>query len=424
MNHGGNEKTSTVIEDVIARKIFDSRGRETIEIDVLTMEGFGRASAPAGASTGKAEAVPYPEGRVDQAIRKVQEDIAPELIGMKAEEQETIDLLLHEIDGTEDFRNVGGNTACAISIATAEAAASSYGIPLFQHLAGSLTTRLPYPLGNVLGGGKHTRGKATDIQEFLVLPLKAENFFDAAKTNVKVHQRVCSLLQEKDPSFTGGRGDEGAWAPNIKDQEALEVVAKACGEVSEELGLECRVGLDVAASSLWKPEEKAYAYDSEGIKRDPGEQLEFMRRIVEDYDLAYVEDPFHEEDFEAFTELTKRVKNCLICGDDLFVTNKERLEKGVKACAGNAIIIKVNQVGTITDAWETVGLAKSAQYVPVGSHRSGETASAYLAHLAVAFHCPIIKSGVVGGERVAKISELLRIEETLGSRAKMSTLPF
>jgi len=390
---------------------------------VLTVEGFGRASAPAGASRGKAEAVPYPEGGVDQAIRKVEEDIAPELVGMKAEEQETIDLLLHEIDGTEDFRNVGGNTACAISIATAEAAASSYGIPLFQHLAGSLATSLPYPLGNVLGGGKHTRGKATDIQEFLVLPLKAENFFDAAKANVKVHQRVGVLL-EKDPSFTGGRGDEGAWAPNIKDQEALDVVAEACEEVSQELGLECRVGLDVAASSLWKPEEKAYVYESECIKRNPGEQLEFVRSVIEDYDLAYVEDPFHEEDFEAFTELTKKAKNCLICGDDLFVTNKERLEKGVKARAGNAIIIKVNQVGTITDAWETVGLAKSAQYVPVVSHRSGETASTYLAHLAVAFHCPIIKSGVVGGERVTKISELLRIEETLGSRAKMSTLPF
>jgi enolase len=178
----------------------------------------------------------------------------------------------------------------------------------------------------------------------------------------------------------------------------------------------------VAASSLWRNKEGVYVYSREGTKRDAGEQLDFMLRLIEDYNLVYVEDPFHEEDYEGFAELTKKVKSCLICGDDLFVTNRERLIRGIEVCAGNSIIIKVNQVGTLTDAWETTRAAKSARYVPVMSHRSGETADTHIAHLAVAFSCPVIKTGVLNGERVAKINELIRIEETLGDRAQMSIL--
>jgi enolase len=411
---------SSVIEDIMTRKIFNSRGEETLEIDIVTTAGFGRASAPAGASKGKAEVVPYPEGGVEEAIKKVEELIVPELIGMDAEEQEEIDVLLHEIDGTKDFRNVGGNTAFAISLATAEAAATSYGIPLFQHLAGYLANELPYPLGNVLGGGKHALGKAPDIQEYLVIPLKGPTFSDAAEANVLVHQKVGSFLRKEDKSFTGGRGDEGAWAPNMKSEEALEIVVKACEEVSRELGVKCRVGVDMAASTLWKQKQKCYVYTRDGTKRDSGEQLDFVLHLVEDYNLAYVEDPFHEEDYESFAELTKKVKKCLVCGDDLFVTNRERLIRGIKMCAANSIIIKTNQVGTLTDAWETTEVAKKARYIPVMSHRSGETNDAHIAHLAVAFSCPVIKTGVLHGERVVKINELIRIEETLGDRAKMS----
>ena len=413
---------SSTIEDVMARKLFNSRGQETIEIDIVTVDGFGRASAPAGASKGKAEVVSYPEGGVDEAIKKVEELIVPELIGMDAEEQEEIDALLHEIDETENFGNVGGNTVFAISLATAEAAATSYGTSLFQHLSGYLANELPYPLGNVLGGGKHALGKTTDIQEYLVIPFKARSFAEAAKANIMVHQKIGALLRKADQNFTGGRGDEGAWAPNIENEEALKIVVKACEEVSAERGIECRACLDVAASSFWNPKEGVYVYSMEGTKRDSGEQLEFMLRLIEDYNLAYVEDPFHEDDFESFAELTKKVKNCLICGDDLFVTNPERLSQGIKLCAGNSLIVKTNQVGTLTDAWETTRLAKKAGYVPVMSHRSGETTDTHIAHLAVAFSCPIIKTGVLHGERVAKINELIRIEETLGNRAQMSIL--
>jgi len=413
---------STLIKKVKARKVFNIRGEETIEVDITTGNGFGRASAPAGASRGREEAIPYPEGGVDAAIKKVEKVIAPKLVGVDVQRQGEIDLLLHKIDGTENFANIGGNTSYAVSLAISEAAASSLGVPLFRHLAGRLTSELPHPLGNVLGGGKHARANAPDIQEFLVLPIRVDSFSKAAKTNVLVHHKVGASLVKKDPTFTGGRTDEGAWAPNLKSEDALEIVVKACEEASEETGVQCRVGLDLAASSFWNPEEKCYVYARDNINRDPGEQLDFVLGMIKKYDLAYVEDPFHEEDFQSFAELTKKVKNCLVCGDDLFVTNKKRLAKGIKMGAANATIIKGNQVGTLTDAWEATLVAQKADYVTVMSHRSGETTEAHIAHLAVAFRCPIIKAGVVEGARVAIINELIRIEEMIGERAKMATL--
>jgi enolase len=413
---------STVIEDITARKTFNSRGEETLEVDITTVAGFGRASAPAGASKGKAEVVSYPQGEVDQAIEEVADLIAPELIGRNADEQEEIDILLHEIDGTADFSNIGGNTAYAVSLATAEAAATSYGMPLFEYLAGYLADELPHPLGNVLGGGKHAHGKSPDIQEFLVIPIEANSFYDAAKANTLVHKKVGSLLRDADKSFTGGRGDEGAWAPNVKSEEGLGIMVEACDAVSKELGVKCRVGLDIAASSLWRAEEKCYVYARDGVKRDSKEQLDFVLRLVKDYNLAYVEDPLHEEDFEGFVELTKKVRKCLVCGDDLFVTDIERLNRGIRNGAANSIIIKANQIGTLTDAWKTTQTAQKARYTTIMSHRSGETTDTHIAHLAIAFRCPIIKTGIIGGTRVSKINELIRIEEMLGERAKMTTL--
>ena len=413
---------STVIEDIIARKVFDSRGDETIEVDVVTTSSFGRASAPAGKSRGKAEVVSYPQGGVDQAIKKVEEVIAPELIGLNVDFQEEIDKTLHEIDGTRNFKILGGNTAFSISLASVEAAANSYGLLLFHYLGGYIAHELPYPLGNVISGGKHGKGKIPDIQEFLVLPYGAESFLEAADANAKIHRRIGDMLKKKDRLFGGGRSDEGAWIANIGNLDALEVLAEACEEVGNELGFECGLGVDVAASSMWNAKKKTYVYQREGKKRDSGEQLEFIRKLVKKYHLVYVEDPFHEEDYRSSAELTKKVKNCLICGDDLFVTNTERLSRGIKLHAANAIIIKVNQVGTLTDAWETIELAKGAECAPVMSHRSGSTCDWHIAHLAVAFRCPVIKTGVVEGARIAKLNELIRIEEFLGDRAKMAEL--
>ncbi len=413
---------STVIEDVIARKVFNSRGEETIEVDVITTSGFGRASAPAGESRGRAEVVYYPQGGVDEAIRKVEELISPELVGFNADFQEEIDKTLHKIDNTRNFRIIGGNTAFAVSLANAEAAANSYGLPLFQYLGGYAAHELPYPLGNIISGGKHTSGKSPDVQEFLAIPYGADSFLEAATANVQIHSKVKEVLRKKDKLFSSGRSDEGAWVANITDLEAFEIMASTCEKVSNELGFKCGFGIDVAASSFWNAKKKKYVYERNEKELGPGEQLEFIQQLIEKYHLVYVEDPFHEEDYESFAELTKKVKNCLICGDDLFATNNERLTHGIRMRATNAIIIKVNQVGTLTDALDTIETAKRAGYVPVMSHRSGDTCDWHIAHLAVAFKCPIIKTGVVEGARVAKINELLRIEEFLGERAKMAEL--
>jgi len=411
---------SAVIEDIIARKVFNIRGEETIEVDVITNSGFGRASAPAGESRGKAEVIYYPQGGVDQALKKVEELITPEIVGLNADFQEEIDRILHEIDGSKDFRVIGGNTAFAISLASAEAAANSHSFLLFQHLGGHFAHKLPYPLGNTISGGKHTQGKSPDMQEFLVLPYGAESFLEAAVANAQIHRRIGIALKKKDKLFSGGKSDEGAWVANIRNFDAFEVLANVCEEVSSEMGFECSFGIDVAASSLWNEKEEAYIYQRERKKRDSGEQREFILELISKYHLVYVEDPLHEEDYEGFVELTKKVRNCLICGDDLFATNNERLSRGIKMRAANAVIIKVNQVGTLTDAWETIETAERNGYIPVISHRSGDTCDWHIAHLAVAFKCPIIKAGIVEGARVAKINELIRIEEFLGDRAKMA----
>jgi enolase len=414
---------SSIIEDLIARKIFNNRGEETIEVDVITSGGFGRAGAPAGKSRGKAEVVYYPSGGVDAAIKKVDELIAPELAGLNADFQEEIDNTLHEIDGTADFKNIGGNTAFAISLANVEAAANSHGLLLFQFLGGNAANTLPYPLGNCISGGAHARGgKTPSIQEYLALPHGAESFLEAQTANTQIHKRIGESLKKKSTTFTGGKSDEGAWIANIDTEDAFEVIARACEEVGNELDFECGFGIDVAASSFWKPKEEKYVYEMESKKRDTSEQLEFMLELIEKYRIAYVEDPFQEDDFESFAELTKKAKNCLICGDDLFTTNSERLNNGIKINAGNAIIIKVNQIGTLTDAVETIELAKGHGYAPVMSHRSGDTCDWHIAHLAVALKCPIIKTGVVEGARIAKLNELIRIEHFLGDRARMADL--
>jgi enolase len=414
---------SSIIEDLIARKIFNNRGEETIEVDVITSGGFGRAGAPAGKSRGKAEVVYYPQGGVDAAIKKVDDLIAPELAGLNADFQEEIDNTLHEIDGTADFKNIGGNTAFAISLANAEAAANSHGLLLFQFLGGNAATTIPFPLGNCISGGAHARGgKTPSIQEYLALPHGAESFLEAQTANTQIHKRIGESLKKKSSTFTGGKSDEGAWIANIGTEDAFEVIARACEEVGNELDFECGFGIDVAASSFWKPKEEKYVYEMEDKKRDTAEQLEFMLELIEKYRIAYVEDPFQEDDFESFAELTKKAKNCLVCGDDLFTTNSERLNNGIKINAGNAIIIKVNQIGTLTDAAETIELAHGHGYAPVVSHRSGDTCDWHIAHLAVALKCPIIKTGVVEGARIAKLNELIRIEHFLGDRARMADL--
>ena len=399
----------TKIEDVIVRGISDSRGNETIEADVRTKNGFGRAAAPSGASRGSFEAITLP---ISEAISKAKENVLPRLIGQDATGQRDIDALLHDIDGTDDFSNIGGNLAVAISMAVAKAAASSLGRPLYRHLG--LGQNLPYPLGNVIGGGAHALG-GTDIQEFLVLPTGARSMTDAVFANALIHKQVKMLLNKR--GITCGKGDEGAWAPKLSNEEALSIISEAIGDVADHLGFKIRVAIDVAATELW--DGSYYVYSN--VHRSREDQIQYIEELIDRYELYFVEDPLQEQDFEGFAKLTSDT-SCLICGDDLFVTNPKRLKKGIKMGAGNSLIVKTNQIGTLTDACETTRLAKRARYIPVMSHRSGETTATHITHLAVAFSCPVIKTGVLHGERVAKINELIRIEETLGNRAEMSKL--
>ncbi len=414
------------IRGIEGLKILDSRGNPTIEVSVKISTdkkmASGRAAAPSGASRGKNEVVAFPKGGVNKAITELNK-LAKELKNTKFTDQDSFDKKLRKLDGTENLENVGGNTIVALSMAIAKAVASISEKPLYEHYTTNSSNALPYPLGNVLGGGEHAGKSAPDIQEFLALPLGAESFTQAVFANAKVHKRVKKLVNKKDKYFTGGKSDEGAWAPNIGDKDALEIVAKACEEISEEVGFEIRPGLDVAASSLYDQNEEKYKYRREGTLRDTGEQIDIIIDYVNSYDLVYVEDPIQEEDFESFAEITKKVgKNCLICGDDLFVTNVKRIKRGMTIKAANAILIKPNQIGTLTDTKNAVDLSKENECTPVISHRSGETTDNTIAHLAVGLGCPIIKTGAVGGERIAKLNELIRIEKELGNKAKMGEI--
>lgn len=404
----------SIIEDVQVRKILDSRGNPTIEVDVVTWNSSGRAAAPSGASTGSREVVSYPKGGIDEVVSEMEDLIASELIGMDAEDLATIDEVLREVDGTDNLSAIGGNTTVAISMAVAKAAAASYNMPLYKYIGGNLVNELPFPLGNMMNGGAHAGINAPDIQEFLVVPTGADNVADAIFANASVHKKLKELIQTKDSNFTGGKGDEGGWIPNISNLAALEIQSQACEEVGDELGIEIRPALDMAASELWNADEQKYIYAQDGIKKDTGDQIDFVKDIIDTYNMFYVEDPFEEFDFEGFSQLSAKAGDkCLICGDDLFVTNKRLLAKGIEMNAANAIIIKPNQIGSLSETYATVKLAKENNIVPVVSHRSGETTDETIAHLAVGFSSPMIKTGAIGGERIAKLNELIRIEEEL-----------
>jgi enolase len=396
----------TIICEMQLRTILDSRGNPTVEADVYTEEGFGRAAAPSGASTGLYEAkVREPV----QAIEEAEKNLLPSLIGEDSRDQIRIDSLLREIDGTNDFSGIGANVAVAISLACAKAAASSLGLELFQYLGGAFTPFLPLPLGNVIGGGAHAEN-ATEIQEFLVVAEGASGPKEAIFANAAVHRAVRELLKKH--GKLSGKGDEGAWAPAISDALAFELVNEAAGSISDELDLSIRIGLDVAASQLWQEKDAIYRYRDK--TRTTEEQIAYICELVDSFDLVYVEDPLHEEDFPGFAELTSQVGDrCLVCGDDLFVTSTSRIVEGIAQGSANCVLIKPNQVGTLTDTFEAIDLAHTNGIDTVMSHRSGETTDMTIAHLATAFRCVYIKTGIVGGERTAKLNELIRIEEQI-----------
>jgi enolase len=396
----------TLITEVRLRRILDSRGNPTVEAEVRTESGgFGRGAAPSGASTGEYEAIERP---AEEAIAAARELAVPRLEGqVYAGDQRGVDNALRAADGTEDFSEIGANSAVAISMAAAKAAADVLGAPLYQHLGGAFRGRdFPTPLGNVIGGGEHAED-ATHIQEFLAAPVGAPSVADAVFANAEVHGEVHEVLSER--GIPAAKGDEGAWAPSIDDAEAFGIMEEAVETVSDRVGFEVAFGLDVAGAELYDADEGVYRYGE--VTRTPDEQVDYIADLVDEYGLVYVEDPLDEDDYEGFAELTDRVGDrTLVCGDDLFVTNTERLADGIDVGAANSILIKPNQIGTLTDAFDAIELAVRNGYDPVVSHRSGETEDTTIAHLAVATDAPFIKTGAVGGERTAKLNELIRIE--------------
>ncbi|MDO9522251.1 MAG: phosphopyruvate hydratase [Methanocorpusculum sp.] len=396
----------TEIAEIFLRTILDSRGNPTVEAEISTISGgFGRACAPSGASTGIYEAKVRP---CDEAVFEAREHLIPKLIELDSADQRGFDETLHEIDGTSDLSGIGANIAVALSLANAKAAASSLNMELYQYLGGAFVSQTPLPLGNVIGGGAHAVD-ATDIQEFLIIPTGASSAAEAVFTNALVHKRIKEILIARGKGC--GKGDEGAWAPHITDLEAFEIVNEATTKVFDETNIEVRMGLDVAASEMWDAASGRYVYKNAKLTTE--EQIAYIADLTEKYDLLYVEDPIQEEDFEGFARITEEVsgRDTLICGDDLFVTNVLRLEEGIRNDACNCVLIKPNQIGTLSDTFETISLARDYGYETVMSHRSGETTDNTIAHLATAFGCCFMKSGVVGGERIAKLNELIRIEE-------------
>lgn len=408
--------SDTRIKEILYRNVFDSRGVETLEIDLRTRGGgYARVAAPFGApgSRGEFEAPAYaPEGLAAMPAL-LDREIIPALVGLDANEQEKIDDLLVQIDGSANFERIGGNTSSVLSIAVARAAADTKKIPLYKHLQGDKVFTLPTPLGNVIGGGAHSLGPAPDMQEHMVLPIGCKSVRQAIEINLKVHKEAGRLLEKRDIGFAGGMDDEDAWAANLNDVQALEVIEEAKKRIEDETGISIRMGLDLAADRLWNSIKNVYRYEREGIERSASQQLEFVQSLMDRFDLVYVEDAFNSNDYDSFATLTSNApSNCIICADDIYASNSLRTLVGINKKSAHAMIIKPNQVGTITGARRTALLAQSHGIDIIISNRSGETPDVSIADLGVAWNAIAIKAGVRGGGRIIKLNELIRIEQT------------
>jgi enolase 1/2/3 len=399
------------ISSIRGRIVFNSRGSKTIEIDVVTDGKFtGRACAPSGASVGKFEAQSFPENRPEEALSMLNANIN-RFVGLQAENLQAIYDALKSIDRTDNYSKVGGSVAYALSIAAVDSAAKALDIPLFKLLKPGKPYEFPFPLGNILGGGAHAGPGTPDIQEILACPVGAKNIIDALEMNFKLHHETRKVIESIDKRFTYGKGDEGAWAPNVNNEQAIEIVEKAVRNCGYILGKDMAIGIDFASSSFWSEEEQLYDYARQGVKRDTGEQIEFANRLIQDYKLIYAEDPVYEDDFESMAVLNKRNPRTLVTGDDMLVTNAAKIREAVKYGACSGAILKVNQAGSLYEALDFAKECKKNNIKIITSHRSGESTDSHISHIAIATGSKMLKSGVLGGERIAKLNELVRLIE-------------
>ena len=417
----------SVIELVYAREVLDSRGNPTVEVEVALESGaVGRAIVPSGASTGAFEAVELRDGDkgryigkgVEKAVANVNEIIAPELEGMEAFDQPAVDALMIELDGTHNKGKLGANAILGVSMAVARAAAEELGLPLFQYIGGVNAKQLPVPMMNILNGGEHA-DNSVDVQEFMILPVGAKSFREGLRMGAEVFHSLKKVLSER--GLACGVGDEGGFAPNLgSNREALELIVEAIEKAGYKPGDDVKLGLDVAATEMYDKETKLYDLKHEGKKLTAEQMVDLYEEWVNNFPIVTIEDGLDEEDWDGWKVLTDRLgKKVQLVGDDLFVTNTERLERGIEAGVANSILIKVNQIGTITETLDAIEMAKRAGYTAVISHRSGETEDTTIADLAVAVNAGQIKTGAPSRtDRVAKYNQLLRIEEMVGEQAR------
>jgi len=418
----------TFIEDVVARQILDSRGNPTVEVDVTLSCGVvGRAAVPSGASTGIFEALELRDGDkskylgkgVLKAVENVNEIIAPELIGMDAACQQEIDKFMIELDGTENKSKLGANAILGVSLAVAKAASMAFEMPLYRYLGGVNAVTLPVPMMNIINGGAHADNNV-DFQEFMIAPVGASCFQEAIRMGAEVFHNLKAVLKAR--GMVTSVGDEGGFAPNLSsNEEALKVIVEAiekAGYTTEQV----KICLDVASSEFY--EDGVYNLAGEGKKLSRAEMVEFLANWVANYPIISIEDGMAEEDWEGWKMLTDKIGNkCQLVGDDLFVTNTKRLAKGIETKTANSILIKVNQIGSLTETLEAIAMAHDAHYTAISSHRSGETEDTFIADLAVATNCGQIKTGSASrSDRIAKYNQLIRIEQELGSAAKYKGL--
>ena len=417
----------SVIESVYAREVLDSRGNPTVEVEVVLESGAqGRAIVPSGASTGAFEAVELRDGDKSRylgkgtqtAVDNVNNIIAEQLEGMESTDQPGIDALLIELDGTHNKGKLGANAILGVSMAVARASADELGLPLYQYIGGVNAKQLPVPMMNILNGGEHA-DNSVDVQEFMILPVGAPSFKEGLRMGAEVFHSLKKVLSER--GLACGVGDEGGFAPNLgSNREALELIVEAISKAGYEPGKDVMLGLDVAATEMYDKETKLYDLKHEGKKLTAEEMVDLYEDWATNFPIITIEDGLDEEDWDGWKVLTDRLgKTIQLVGDDLFVTNTERLERGIEAGVANSILIKVNQIGTITETLDAIEMAKRAGYTAVISHRSGETEDTTIADLAVAVNAGQIKTGAPSRtDRVAKYNQLLRIEEMVGEQAR------
>jgi enolase len=415
----------TAIVDIVARQIFDSRGNPTVEVDVVLEDGsLGRAAVPSGASTGAHEAVELRDGDksrflgkgVTKAVDAVNGEILDAVGGMEAEDQSAIDEAMIELDGTPNKARLGANAILGVSLAVAKAAAEASGLPLYRYVGGTQARVLPVPMMNIINGGAHA-DNPIDFQEFMILPVGAPTVAEAVRMGAEVFHTLKGAL--KKAGHNTNVGDEGGFAPNLPSAEAaLDFIMQSIESAGYKAGGDMMIGLDCAATEFFK--NGAYDYEGEGKKRSPGEQAEYLAGLVSSYPIVTIEDGMAEDDWEGWKALTDLVgAKCQLVGDDLFVTNVTRLSEGIAKGVANSILVKVNQIGSLTETLAAVDMAHRAGYTAVMSHRSGETEDATIADLAVATNCGQIKTGSLArSDRLAKYNQLIRIEEQLGSQAR------